>query len=220
MKTVVSTLLFFIVSSSVHSQISKGQWIIGGAVDFSYINSGGKTNGVDNEIKTTSLESSPGGGYFFMDRLCAGIRVGILTMHTKQVANGREASPLFNYYSADTRVTGLAFGPFVRYYFLASSHKLNVFADASYAYGDNKQKTKTYNEFLYPGNQFRTISVSTNESKYKTHSFSIAAGPALFLNPKVSLELSLGYTFSKYADSDLSANSFIAEAGFQVHLGK
>jgi hypothetical protein len=220
MKTVVSILLFFILSSSVHSQINKGQWIVGGTADFSHSHASSTTNMVSSDNKITNLESSPGGGYFFMDQLCAGIRVGVTTSKSKQIIDGRSNPLLSNYYSAESKITGLAFSPFVRYYLLAPSRKLNVFADASYAYNHNKIKTETYQEFTVPGNQFPTITSSTSDNKYKTHSYSIAAGPALFLNPKVSLELTLGYTFSKYEDSDQSANTFVLGAGFQVHLGK
>lgn len=219
MKT-VTFILFSILSSSVYSQISKGQWIVGGTADFSHSHASGTTNMVSSDDKLTSFESSPGIGYFFMDQLCAGIRIGIISSETRHVIDGRSNPLLSNYYSTKSKITALAFSPFVRYYLLAESRKFNVFADASYAYNHNKAKTETYQEFTIPGNQFPIISSSTNNSKYKTHSYSIAAGPALFLNRKVSLELSLGYTFSKYADSDLSANSFTAGAGFQVHLGK
>ena len=220
MKTVIPILLFFILSSSVHSQISKGQWIVGGTADFSHSHASGKTNMVSSDNKITSFESAPGGGYFFTDQLCAGIRIGIISSETKQVIDGRSNPLLSNYYSSKSKITALAFSPFVRCYLLAPSRKLNVFADASYAYNHNKAKTEEYQEFTIPGNQFPSITSSTSNNKYKTHSYSIAAGPALFLNPKVSLELTLGYTFSKYEDSDQSANTFVLGAGFQVHLGK
>lgn len=220
MKQIISVFLLFTLSVTARAQLSKGQWLVGGTADFSHSNAGGTTNGVDNDIKTTSLESSPGGGYFFIDRFCAGLRIGILTTDTKQVVNGRNTPPIYNYYSVDSKLTGLAFSPFARYYFLAPAHKINVFADAGYAYSHNKQKAKTYQEYWNPGSQFPSVATSTSDDKYKAHSFSIAAGPALFLNPKVSLELSLGYRYSKYIDSEMSANDIILGIGFQVHLGK
>lgn len=220
MKTLLLSILSVIATYSANSQLSKGQWIVGGTAEISYSHSSGTTNGVKNDIKTTILEASPGAAYFFMERFCAGLRAGVLTSHLDQVANGRGTTLFNSYYSNDSKITGLAGGPFARYYFLAASRKVNVFADASYAYGYNKENAKIYQEFLNPGSSFPSITSVTNESKYKTHSFSVAGGPTVFLNPNVSLELSLGYTFLKYVDSDLTANHFSAGVGFQVHLGK
>ncbi|MEP7377593.1 MAG: outer membrane beta-barrel protein [Chitinophagaceae bacterium] len=209
-------VLFF--SSSVSSQISKGQWMLGGNGSFSHSVVKQNNDFFHSENKITGLQLTPGAGYFFMNQLAAGLRAGVIQSDMKQETNSQVQGSL--YYLLKSKITAWSVSPFVRYYFLPSSRKLNVFADASYAYADNKEKTSTYQVFI-PGGGLPSISSSTNNSKYKSHSYSIAAGPAFFINPKVSVELTAGYSFTKYGgNTNQKSNTFLLGAGFQIHLSK
>ena len=60
--------------------------------------------------------------------------------------------------------TNFSLSPFIRYYFLSSSNKINIFTDVSYIY----YKTKFDNS-------------TTPSSIEKTNGYYISAGPAMFL---------------------------------------
>lgn len=171
-----------------------------------------------SENKISSLQVLPGAGYFFINRLAAGLRVGITVSDIKQEINSR-LSALSFYYSSTSDINACSVSPFVRYYFLPSSYKLNVFADAAYAYSKNKEKSKTFQESI-PFGGTPSVVTSSTKSEFKSHSYTIAAGPAYFINSKVSVEITAGYTFTKYKGADQKGNTFIAGAGFQIHLNK
>jgi hypothetical protein len=211
-----AVLIFF--SSSAFSQISKGQWMLGGNASFSRSVVKYNYPSGNSDSKTTSLQLLPGAGYFFINGLAAGLRVGIINSDIKQEIDSRNA-PLSFYYSSKSKINACSVSPFIRYYFLPSSRKLNFFADAAYAYGKNKEKTNIYQQST-PAGGLPMVSTSTTNSEYKSHSCTIAAGPAFFINSKVAVELTAGYTFTKYKGAGQKANTFLLGAGFQIHLNK
>jgi hypothetical protein len=91
-------------------------------------------------------------------------------------------------------------GPFARYYFLDDGSPNNVLVDASFQLG------------FYggaPTGQLRT--------------FSAAAGPVIFFNSSVGLEILFGYAYSKDEQKGASTEirkGFQIGAGFQFHLEK
>ena len=214
----IHLLILILFSSSASSQINKGQWMVGGNTSFSHSVVKNNNDFVSSNNKTTSFQLMPGAGYFFINQLSAGLRIAIINSDVKQETDSR-GGPVSVYYLLRSKITALSFSPFVRYYFLPSSRKLNVFADVSYAYNNNKEKTNIYQQFI-PSGGLPMVTASTTNNKYKSHSYSIAAGPAFFLNPKVSVELTAGYSFTKYSGGDQRGNSFLLGAGFQIHLNK
>ena len=212
----IIVLVFF--SYSVSSQISKGQWMLGGNASFSHSLVKQHNDLFHSDNKTTGFQLMPGAGYFFMNQLAAGLRTGIINSDVKQETESHVPASL--YYLLKSKITALSFSPFIRYYILPSSRKLNAFADASYTYSNNNEKTNTYQVFTTSGG-LPTVSSSTNNSKYKGHSYSIAAGPAFFMNPKVCVELTAGYSFTKYeGNTNQKGNTFLLGAGFQIYLNK
>jgi hypothetical protein len=160
----------------------------------------------------------PGAGYFIWDKLAIGLRAGVNHSNAKYVLEGNNVTYLF----MDTRskATSLSVSPFVRYYLLPAPSKVNVLADAGYIYGKTKERTESFQIYSQPGGM-PSESVSMSTTKDDSHSFSISAGPAFFLNPKVSLEVTAGYLFSDFGGvTNKKDNSFIAGLGFQVHLSK
>ena len=81
-------------------------------------------------------------------------------------------------------------GPFARYYFLKSDNQINLFVDGSYVY------------------------YSSNGSFYN-----FKAGPVLYFNNSVGLELTFGYGSTKFT-GDYQLNEFRVGLGFQIHLEK
>lgn len=88
-------------------------------------------------------------------------------------------------------------GPFVRYYFLKPEKIVNVFAEANYNYYISK--TQNFN--------------STN-----SYNYNFKAGPEIFFNSSVGLELTLNYSISNF--NTYTSNLFSVEVGFQIHLEK
>lgn len=89
-------------------------------------------------------------------------------------------------------------GPFVRYYFLKPEKLINVFAQANYGFGEY---------------------INSVNSKYPTRNYGFKAGPVIFFNSSVALEMALEYNRSN--ENSTLDNSFYQFAiGFQIHLEK
>jgi hypothetical protein len=96
---------------------------------------------------------------------------------------------------------GYGIGPFVRYYFLKEDKQINFFAETKYSFGINKS--------------------GINESKSNGYAFK--AGPAIFFNSSVALEVTLDYNSSKTIPNNSASstyNNFQVGIGFQIHLEK
>jgi hypothetical protein len=164
------------------SQIDKNQWLIGGNLGFSYSST--------SYDKTTNLSLAPGVGYFLLNQFAAGMKLTAASNTTKKSYNR-------------STVTQLIPEPFLRYYFLSSTHKLNVFIDGSYGYAFNWYKD-SYGSF-------------------RDHywQFSFMGGPAVFLNEHTALEITLGYNYASATATDtLRISSIKIGVGLQIHFGK
>lgn len=103
-------MLFSFVSNA---QISKGNWMMGGAASFSH----NKRTDATDTSELTSFDVAPNVGYFFIDKLAVG------------------ASGLFRYtFESDNNNFNYGIGPFVRYYFLEKEKPLNIFSEVSYGF--------------------------------------------------------------------------------------
>ncbi len=91
--------------------------------------------------------------------------------------------------------SGFGIGPFVRYYFLKPEKTINVLIEANYSY--NKD---------------------FNQSDFNT-SYGFKAGPVIYFNSSVGLELLAKYEHT-YSSDSYTSNSFQIGLGFQIHLEK
>jgi hypothetical protein len=215
MKTITPVLLLVLFSNAIQAQIKKNQWMIGGRIDFSHANGDAAVNTtVAGDSKNTNYEASASLGYFFIDKFCAGLRLGAGGTYAKQ-----DYSYSNVYSSSDSKATTVNLSPFVRYYFLNVSQKVNFFADAAYTYSHGRTETDGTQVINIPGGM-PSITEYHVENKVNSNSYSIAAGPAFFLNTKVSVELFLKYSHSKINKTGQSGNMIGAGVGFQIHLGK
>lgn len=176
MKKIFMVAVATILVQAGFAQINQGQWLIGGHTGFSSQKYG--------EVKTTSFTFSPDAGYFFINNFAGGIRFDIQSAKSK-------VSTL------EEKVSSTSVAPFLRYYFLPASQKVNVFADASYGFG----------------------SMKVDDESVSINGYSIMAGPAIFLSPNTALEITLGYGSTKIEDDDERTNTFQFGVGFQIHLG-
>lgn len=179
-KLILATLFVGSVSAAFsQGNIKKGDWMLGGDAGF--------TSQKQGDYKTTSFNLAPDAGYFFIDNFAGGLKASI-------------SSSKETYNSTDVKNSGYELAPFVRYYFLPASQKVNLFADASFGFGQNK----------YTSGGVDTKSNFTN--------LGIKAGPAIFLTPATALELALGYNSTKVKDAEDRSNQFGVSVGFQIHI--
>lgn len=177
-KVLFATLLMGSVSAAFsQSNINKGDWMLGGDAGFSSQKQG--------DYKTTNLSLAPNAGYFFINSFAGGLRA--------EVSSVKESG------SSDVTTSGFALAPFVRYYFLPASQKVNLFADASFGFGQTKKE-------------------SVIETKANFTQLGIKAGPAIFLTPATALEITVGYNSTKIKDFEDRENAFGVNVGFQIHL--
>ena len=181
MKKVMFVALFAIGASAsfAQSNIKKGDWMLGGSVGFS----SAKYDNAESSYKEFNL--SPDAGYFFIKQLAGGVRLNLTSSSYEDVTTEKN--------------TQVMISPFVRYYFLPSTQKLNIFADASYGFGNVK-------------------STGAATSEYKISGFAGKAGVAYFITPATALEFSLGYNSSKEEGASERYNTIMTGLGLQIHL--
>jgi hypothetical protein len=116
-KITTLTLLLVFLSVSSKSQITKGNWMLGGVVSYASTNYNSENYGAPHTIY--DLELKPNIGYFFIDKLAAGIKTGIGITGDKRVGN----------------YTDFNIGPFFRYYLLNKDKNVNILSEGMYQYG-------------------------------------------------------------------------------------
>lgn len=213
------TLCFFsvILFSNIHAQLNKGQWLVGGNVNFSLSRQNNKQDLINGNVKTTALQAEPGAGYFIIDKLAVGIRPGLSINNTNSNYAYNIGNNSFSSESI-SKSTAFTLSPFLRYYFLPKKNKINLLADASYAYAHSKVHAELNQVSIIDGQA--SANHNEQEATLKGSLFSLFAGPSIFISPTVGLELLAGYTYAKYKDASKGVNNFGLSAGFQIHLGK
>jgi hypothetical protein len=123
----LATLLF---SGLANAQITKGNWMVGGNLGFSYSNSKAVVNSDNSNSYTVNI--SPNIGYFFYDKFAGGTKINyFFSKFISSQGNGK-----FTYANA---------GPFMRYYFLEKEKRTNIFLESSYNFSiDNKNKNTVF----------------------------------------------------------------------------
>lgn len=160
---------------SASAQTGKGSGLLGGTISFESEKYG--------DYKTTYFTFSPEVGYFFIDNFAGGLRFDIWSEK----------------YDGD-KYSSTAIAPFLRYYFLPMENKVRLFADASYGFGTEKDKS------------------GSSTDKWNFSSFTASAGPVFFLSPNTALMVALRYNNWKYKDASDAYNTIGLNVGFQVHL--
>jgi hypothetical protein len=165
MRKLLLAFSFVFISSLLHAQLDKGQWLIGGFGSFSAFKVA-NANSLLPDSKYRSLSLNAGPGYFVSDKLALGARINYSYF----------SSVYYNSIEYKTTVNTIGASPFVRYYFLAKQKKVNFLADVAYAWRSQKNKSST--------------GATSSETSSR---FQFAAGPVWFITPQTALELTLGY---------------------------
>jgi hypothetical protein len=95
---------------------------------------------------------------------------------------------------------GYGIAPFTRYYFLQTDKPINFFAQASFEYSEGRTN-------------------NTASIKNFSRGYAFKAGPAIYFNSSVALEVTLNYSSSKNSDN-IKGTLFGAGVGLQIHLEK
>lgn len=134
MKTIKLILaISFLTVYSSDAQITKGNWMVGGAGNFSSYESKYKSNGVDMTNKGLGVNISPNIGYFLADKFVVGSSLSVGYTKPKNSENS----------------FGYGIGPYVRYYLLKEDKLINFFSELNYIFGEtksgnNKSETNGY----------------------------------------------------------------------------
>ncbi|MBI5856756.1 MAG: hypothetical protein HZB42_03815 [Sphingobacteriales bacterium] len=180
---------------SAQAQLSKNNWLVGGAGSFYSYNENYNSPSTNFTAKYTNIGIYGSIGYFIADKLTLGLRPTFSSVKGEVINGG------------STNSYQLAGGPFVRYYFLEPERPFNLLADMSYQLGINKY-----------------LGALHEKGKYNT--FSLMAGPEIFFNTTVGIEILFGYT-KKITSIEGTPGEFNSNKkglqiaiGFQFHLEK
>lgn len=188
MKKLLLTAFILFTISSLFAQINKGQYMVGGNISFDISN-----GGFGNDLNVQNFKAAPNVGYFFIDKLAAGLDISLDSRRNR--SNGYTHSKSFGY----------TISPFVRYYALPASSRFNVFAEATYGLGETTGKSDYY-----------------GKNKSKNQSYSFSAGPVYFVTPNIGIEFNVGYYNTSYKDNGpgkVVYKGIQTGLGLQIHLG-
>ena len=119
MKIIKLFIISVLFTLTANSQITKGNWLMGGNASISYTKSIPKqTNTYLNsaEGKTFSILLQPNIGYFVVDKFAIGLKLGVTnTYPTNQ--------------SFQINQTQFSISPFLRYYLLKTDKPFNIFVE-------------------------------------------------------------------------------------------
>lgn len=195
MLRILTAIFGIFFCTCVHSQITKRNWLMGGNGGFSHSD---ETLIGNIQVKSNTIDLSPDIGYFFVDKLAGGVRINLNYQAIKSS-------------NAKARTTTFLCGPFIRYYFLDNENRVNLFSEAAIQFYTSKHKgtnnTGHYEKLF-------------DESGINAYTFS--AGPAIFLNSSVALELALSYQRIplQALNNNTEQNTISFKIGFQIHLEK
>ncbi|MCO5236309.1 MAG: hypothetical protein M9933_08575 [Chitinophagaceae bacterium] len=188
-KTTIVALCMLLYGFVADAQITKGNWMMGG--DASYYQESYIENGESKNIYR-KIDLEPNVAYFLYDKIATGINLNVIFTKDKNLSTDRVN--MQNVYKV---------GPFMRYYFLDTDNKINLFtgAGASYAIQTSRSQGSHIGEF-------RSIS------------YSFSAGTVVFLNTSIGMEFLLAYNNSDAIKIDSRDKTFQFRIGFQIHLEK
>ncbi|HEU5164211.1 MAG TPA: hypothetical protein VFU29_01655 [Chitinophagaceae bacterium] len=191
MKTTLIALLFTLTLTSAHAQLTKKNWLVGGAGSFYSYNEDYNAPSVDVTAKYTSIDLSASIGYFFVDKFSAGLRPYFSSFKGESSGGG------------STNSYRLAIGPFARYYFLQSDKQFNLLSDISYQFGINnwldgypaKGKFNTFSVMAGTEVFFNTTVGLEILLGYKNQIASIDNSPSAYYSNKKGFQVSIGFQF-------------------------
>lgn len=191
-KLLLAFSLIAIINTSF-AQLASRTWLVGGNGTFKTYNSTYTSSNSSQKSSYLQLSIFPNVGYFVLDRFAVGISPGF-SWGKGQGGDVLDSNGNLIGSGGSNNDKWLYVGPFVRYYFLDSEKPFNILASASYQYG-------TYWSKPFTGS---------------ANNFGFSAGPVIYFNSSVGLELMVGYY---YNTSDIESLYKTQEKGFQMSIG-
>ncbi len=137
--------------------------------------------------KELNIQLSPAAGYFFADKFAGGLRGKVI--YEKVEFNGGVSNS-----------TQLGIGPFLRYYFLNTENRFNLFAESAYQY-------------MYSSRNYGAGIDRSND-------FTLSVGPVIYLNETLGIEGAINGELYNYVGASIRSITFFFSLGFQIHLEK
>lgn len=178
------------MNGKAFTQITRGQFLLGGSIRFESVK---ENYNLGDTYKETNFFLSPDIGYFFLNKMAGGVRIDF-------------SSYKLNSSNVEWHKTTTAISPFVRYYFLPVAAKVNAFLDVGYLH--SKSKWHSYSDPAY-SDKSKGFQVLVGPSIFLTDQ--IALEFALGYRHTKSDEWGSEPTESATISSGL---------GLQIHLGK
>ena len=189
-KNILLIIVCLVLIVNANCQITKGNWLVGGSGSFS-----SQKDKFDNGNTYTNnaMTILPNVGYFFIDKFAGGLKANITLTKFKDEFNGN---------TIRSRQNRFGIGPFLRYYFLDTENKINLFSQASYQW---LLTTGSNNGIAIP--------------KSTLYFYTFTAGPVIYFNSSVGMEVTLNYEHYQ-RESTQYTNKYYIAIGFQIHLEK
>ncbi len=146
MKKLLFLFSFFsLIFLKANSQLSQGNWLVGGSGSFNSRNGSYITTTINYDAKFTEYTISPKIGYFILDKFSIGLKPTLSRIKA-------DYFPPASGYSDESR---FFIGPYVRYYLLNIDKQFNILAEGSYQFGKFKSENingeiKNYSVFIGP----------------------------------------------------------------------
>ncbi len=192
MKKITLFLILIISYSVAKCQLDQGTWLAGGSGNFySY-------NDTKNYSTSPTTNEHLEGKY---TNVQISASIGYFIVDKLGLGLRPSFTYLKGYDVGQSTINSRKFslGPFARYYFLNPEKQYNILADIAYQWGINQ-------------------SFST---KGKYNNFSLMAGPEIYFNSSIGLEILMGYGSNEetlegsYSDKK---KGFLITTGIQLHL--
>lgn len=207
MKQVIFFLMF--IPCMATAQINKGNWLIGGVLSGYYEQSKIFFSSQIEESSTEDINLIGQVGFFPINKLAVGFNAQYGVNRQKGILIPLGLGPGWDNDFTLTNKLWMA-GPFVRYYLLPASNKLNFYTQAAYQVGVSQED---FELSLVWGD-------GENGGFNDIRAFQASVAPVLMLNKNVSLELILAYSRIKQLNDFGNSDRFTGGVGLQIHLGK
>ena len=151
MKHLIFPLFLSIICSSGNSQITKGNWLVGGTGSFSSRNSTLSAESITYDSRYVDLTLSPNVGHFIIDKFAVGIKSSFNWTKSRTFPPG----------GGSTDIKRFSAGPLARYYFLGVEKQFNILTEGSlqlgtYSAGADKGSITIYSFMAGPVVYFNT----------------------------------------------------------------
>ena len=174
-------LLLFFLAQTAFAQVEKGVWLISGSADLTSLKANGNSE--------TQFDFTPKAGYFFTDRLLAGLSVSVGSNRIKESSKNKT--------TIDTERL-LIVSPFARYY-LPISPVVYAWAEVSVGFGSFKV-TQDDDVFSLSASQF-----------------GLGPGISFFLNENIAIEGMLRFSNTGLGGTTTRSKIGIF-GGFQIYF--